>query len=435
MKTYLPIQSVRLIVLLAFGSSTHSPAAVLPASPPAKGAQVLANNQRTDFVLRNLDSEFRIPGLRGLISNCVALPRTTELVPTTWNGQPVRLAVHRLGETSGRVTVFLHGVLSDGMTWRFVAGELGKREELWLIDLPGCGDSDKPDPHTLGAGGYSPAALVERTLQAIEHCVKGRTSAPKITVVGHSLGGMVALRAFAHPELSVRYADVLRHIDNLVLFSPCDVVVNQEVPQFVQVAELKCWQVGLGTALGILPNATAAVCRDGYVNLSLASREEAERFSRCFTERSRLRAAQAMIRDAVPWDFAKRAPDWQGIEEQEAWYSRVNVPVLIVWGRRDQTLSEAMGYKLACQLPMARLKLVANAMHSTHLEFPAQSAAIIREFSATGAAALAGLHRTGGRQSGPRTVMIEEHDWPMTGSDVQLAEKPIAQPALAGRAP
>ena len=55
--------------------------------------------------------------------------------------------------------------------WRFVVGALAEEYDFWLIDPPGCGDSEAPDPKTLGPGGYSPSAMADRELQAIAACL------------------------------------------------------------------------------------------------------------------------------------------------------------------------------------------------------------------------------------------------------------------------
>ena len=82
------------------------------------------------------------------------------------DGPVVQLAIHATGKKSAdRVVVLLHGVFADHSSWRFVGGGLGAEEELILVDLPGCGDSDRPAPATLGPNGYGPDAMAERVLQ------------------------------------------------------------------------------------------------------------------------------------------------------------------------------------------------------------------------------------------------------------------------------
>ncbi len=73
-------------------------------------------------------------------------------------------------------------------------------------------------------------------------------------------------------------------------------------------------------------------------------------------------------------------PDWTRIEPLVAAYANIQIPTLILWGDRDETLSVAMGYKLAAELPNARLRIVRDSMHSLLWERPTVSAQLIRDF-------------------------------------------------------
>ena len=64
----------------------------------------------------------------------------------------------------------------------------------------------------------------------------------------------------------------------------------------------------------------------------------------------------------------------------EASYQHVKVPCLIVWGKCDETLPEATGYKIKDQLPDARLVVIPNTKHLPSLERPRVCAGLIRQF-------------------------------------------------------
>ncbi len=63
-------------------------------------------------------------------------------------------------------------------------------------------------------------------------------------------------------------------------------------------------------------------------------------------------------------------------------YIKVNVPCLIVWGGRDETLPLAMGYMLADEIPGAQLRIVTEAMHCLPTERPLACTRLIRDFLA-----------------------------------------------------
>lgn len=111
----------------------------------------------------------------------------------------VALAWRRVQPAAERVTpplVFLHGLGSDRTVFDSVAADpaLAGPERL-LVDLAGHGGSDRPD-----AWGYAieaQADLVAGILATLD--------LPAVTLVGHSMGGSVAIAlASRHPDRVVR---------------------------------------------------------------------------------------------------------------------------------------------------------------------------------------------------------------------------------------
>src|SRR5262245_30473089 len=138
----------------------------------------LAN--RPAITRSSLPSEADIPLLTTLKTGYEQLRRTTTLVPTDRSNRIVQVAVHELGfGDRDSLIILVHGGLADSDTWRYVASELARDHDVWLVDLPGCGASDKPHPRWLEGDGYSPTALADRVLQAIAARLDARrTHAP-----------------------------------------------------------------------------------------------------------------------------------------------------------------------------------------------------------------------------------------------------------------
>src|SRR2546428_764954 len=90
----------------------------------------------------------------------------------------------------GPVIVLIHGITGSSLTWEDVIEPLAERYTVVAPDLLGHGESAKPrGDYSLGA--Y--ASGVRDLLQAIGH--------DRATVVGHSLGGGVAMQfAYQFPE-------------------------------------------------------------------------------------------------------------------------------------------------------------------------------------------------------------------------------------------
>jgi pimeloyl-ACP methyl ester carboxylesterase len=117
---------------------------------------------------------------------------------------------------SGSPVVFLHGLGCHGAaSWAEAAMRLGRR--AFIVDLPGHGRSDAP------AGfGYTLPDLADAIAGAI------RDIGGRLDVVGHSLGGSVAVvLAHRHPAL-VRRAVLVEPAIDVVPSTPGDIASTPE---------------------------------------------------------------------------------------------------------------------------------------------------------------------------------------------------------------
>ena len=99
-----------------------------------------------------------------------------------------RLAVRTVGEAGPRV-VFVHGLFGQGKNWTTVAKGLADGHRVTLLDLPNHGHS----PWTDRVDYLDMARLVAAELEHLGE---------PVTLVGHSMGGKVAMQvALRRPEL------------------------------------------------------------------------------------------------------------------------------------------------------------------------------------------------------------------------------------------
>ena len=99
-----------------------------------------------------------------------------------------RVTYHRLGE--GPAIVLIHGITSSSRTWRSVMDGLAEHHTVVAPDLLGHGRSGKP------RGDYSLGAHASRVRDLL-----GVLGISKVTVVGHSLGGGIAMQfAYQFPD-------------------------------------------------------------------------------------------------------------------------------------------------------------------------------------------------------------------------------------------
>jgi pimeloyl-ACP methyl ester carboxylesterase len=380
----------RWLARLGLFTATLAAAPALAAKPPRPfkdkaGEQTMALREY-EKELNTLPSEADSPILSDLHRRYTSRRIHKQLVPAARGGHTANIAVFQTGHVGAdRVAVLLHGCLADHDTWWYVAGALGDDHELWILDLPGCGQSGG-HPDQLEPDAFTPEALAERVGIVLgivlERCLAERTAkglpAPQITLIGHSLGGTISLRLLSSPELRDRFSGVRRHLDALVLFAPCDVAVNCLPPSFLPLLSLTPVKVGVGRALGMVDDKVKALTRKSYFLPECATREQAERFMEALAKPARLRSSQAMVRSAVPWKMKENRPDWPAITKLQADYANVDVPCLIAWGEWDETLTETMGHKIRDHVPGARLIEITGSGHSVISEQPRACENIIR---------------------------------------------------------
>ena len=86
------------------------------------------------------------------------------------------------GKDDAPPILFIHGYGADHLTWAFLAPAFTASHCVWTLDLPGHGD----------AGNNVADGSVETLAQSVWQAVEGKISKP-VTLVGHSLGGAIAL--------------------------------------------------------------------------------------------------------------------------------------------------------------------------------------------------------------------------------------------------
>ena len=233
---------------------------------------------------------------------------------------------------SGPVAVFLHGANDNAATWVRVARPLMARHRLVLVDLAGHGDS-APKNGPLGVGDL---------LAGVEAVVGAEAADGRVTLVGNSLGGWLALvYARKHPD---RVADV--------------VLVNG-----------------------------AAVRGDGTEatpNLLPRNREEARQALDATTSPASPRMPGFVLDDLVrrsaasPLARLMASPPADQLA-LDGHLQEVQTPVTLIWGADDRVLPVAYARRVAAALPAARLELLERCGHVPQRECPDRLLAALQE--------------------------------------------------------
>ena len=258
-------------------------------------------------------------------------------------------AIYRIAG-SGPPVVLIHGMVNSSRHWEHVALQLAERHTVIAPDLIGHGDSATPrGDYSLGAH----AAVIRDVLSAI--------GVDRASIVGHSLGGGVAMQFFwQFPQRTQR----------LVLVSSGG--LGHEVSPLLRSMALP--GIGLVVAGAAHPAVvrTLAVLGPQGRNVARALRP----LSGPDARRAFLHTLRAVI-DARG----------QRVSAVDRLYLLESVPTLIVWGERDNTIPIEHGLAAHAAIPHSRFETLPKAAHFPHLEDPAGLADVLGDFLATTPAA------------------------------------------------
>ena len=128
-----------------------------------------------------------MPAFRRLVSLVLAVAVVMTLAIPVLHAEPVVLKTTELGH--GPTLVFVHSMGLTRSDWLTTARKLLSGFRVVLVDLPGHGDSPMPEPFTFATAGEALDAVL------------ARQNPDSTIVIGHQMGGRVAMAALAaHPE-------------------------------------------------------------------------------------------------------------------------------------------------------------------------------------------------------------------------------------------
>lgn len=276
-------------------------------------------------------------------------------------------AVYRVAGEGPNV-VLIHGMINSSRHWRDVAERLAPTHRVIAPDLIGHGDSATPrGDYSLGAH----AASIRDLLVTI--------GVERATIVGHSLGGGVAMQFFYQfPQLTER----------LALVSSGG--LGQEVSPLLRGAALPGSALLLRLAtqprlVGGLAAAGGSLRRRG-VSGGVYMQAVARALNPLQEPGSR-RAFLQTLRSVID-------VRGQRVSARDRLYLLGEMPTLIVWGERDRTIPLEHGREAEREIPNCRFVSLPGVAHFPNLEDPDGLARALLDFLAA---------------TEPAT--IEGHDW------------------------
>jgi pimeloyl-ACP methyl ester carboxylesterase len=260
--------------------------------------------------------------------------------------------MHYVEAGRGPATVLIHGLGGFAEAWRRTTAELGRAGRVIAIDLPGFGASSRP-------GG---ARDLDFFARAVRGFIDG-LGLPRVHLVGHSLGGAVAMAGAALlPE----------RVERVALLGAC-------VPGFGFRPSLLFRALllpGLGEILASC--ITPRLCYASVARCQVRPDAEEVAFfvGYRYTERTApaARAAYLGAIRALRRDFTSGASAWRRV------IRGVRHPVLLVHGRRDPVVRVAHAEQLAAALPNAETCFLDDCGHFPQVEHPVVVAERLADF-------------------------------------------------------
>jgi pimeloyl-ACP methyl ester carboxylesterase len=256
----------------------------------------------------------------------------------------------------GPVLLLIHGLAGNFQNWQEAIEPLSRSHTVIAPDLPGHGASAP------GGGDYSVGALaagLRDLLVALGH--------ERVTLVGHSLGGGVAMQfAYQFPEMTERLVLVssggLGPEVSLVLRAAALPGADLFIAATAGPGQALGSLVGRGlNAIGLRPNADLAEVLRGYTTL---------------TDPERRAAFLSTVRAVI-------GAGGQRVDARDRLYLAETIPVMIVWGARDRIIPVQHGADAHRHIPGSRYEVFDHVGHMPQLEAPLRFVTVLEDFLAT----------------------------------------------------
>lgn len=257
----------------------------------------------------------------------------------------------------GPPILLIHGITSSSRTWKRVMPRLAEKHTVIAPDLLGHGRSAKPQgDYSLGA--YASGA--RDLLIALD--------IPRVTVVGHSLGGGIAMQfAYQFPE----------RVGRMVLVDSGG--LGREVNPILRAATLPLAEYVLPILFTPTLHDAALKVRGALSRIGLSGGADVEGVSEGFaslTEGGGRRAFLNTVRSVID-------PTGQKVSARDRLYLTEEVPSMIVWGENDRIIPVDHAEQAHDLMPRNRLEIFPGAGHFPFNEDPDRFIKVLEDFIET----------------------------------------------------
>jgi pimeloyl-ACP methyl ester carboxylesterase len=255
---------------------------------------------------------------------------------------------------SGPALLLLHGLACAHTTWRPVINRLAEDFTVIAPDFLGHGESDKPRAD-YSIGGYANGMRDLLTILGID----------KVTVVGHSFGGGVAMQfAYQFPERTERLVLVSAGGLGQEVTPAIRAILLPGFHQFATVLNLPVMRSLTRSVLTGLADSGVPALRDldEVADIVVSWRDPKTR-----------RAIRHLVRSCI---------DMRGqvITMRDRAYLTAALPMAIVWGADDQVLPVEHAEVVGALAPDAHIEIFEDSGHFPHKDDPERFIGFLTSF-------------------------------------------------------
>lgn len=282
-------------------------------------------------------------------------PRGRDL---TFGVSPAVFINYKITGSGNDVIVALHGFGGSLDTWNDIEPFLSDHRRIYAVDLPGFGLSAHPPGFS-----YTVREQAE-SISAFVQFVHDQNPGSRLTILGHSFGGSIALVA------AVALVDQNRPIlDSLVLIDAPGFPQNVHLPIYLRFLTLPIIN---RLVLHLVPSTVLArtALRRGIHRRDLISHERVCQYAQFINAPGGHDSLIKTIRQL-------RAPEVAALSARIA---EIQTPSLILWGTHDMLLSPNQAELLHGALRESRPVVYLDAGHLLHEEQPEATTKLMEEF-------------------------------------------------------
>jgi 3-oxoadipate enol-lactonase len=231
----------------------------------------------------------------------------------------------RIAGTSGRALVFVHGVGSTAAIWDEQLRAFGDGYRCAAIELRGNGvPKPEPDPALITRAGYAADVLA----------VAARLGIERFTIVGCSLGGVVAFELWQTARDKV---EAMVIVGSFAAYPNARAYADGVKAAVRDAGDMSAFARGRAAKLGLPPERT-------------------------------LETVEQMSVKTVASYLAATEATWTG--DYTSVLPSIDVPVLVACGERDTVAPRELSETIASGIPGARLEVIPGAGHVANADNP-----------------------------------------------------------------